>query len=109
MSNEALADIQRALNLIRAQLDNEDAQTQLDALRLITMTAQEVIANTKTLAEPRTITKTKIVPVIKKDTKPNRAKAQIQPDKQPKQPPKLKPIQTIKPKKPLPPKRPVSQ
>ncbi len=96
MNTSALEDIQKALNVIRGDIERADAETRLAALELIMGTSQSVVAMARKLTKSKVKTRTVIVPkekVIK--AKPRQQKVSKIDDK----PRSLEPI---KPKPPLP-------
>ena len=65
MNNSALKDIQQALNIIRAEIENVDAETKMAALELIMSTSQSVVAMARKLTKPKVRTKIKKVVIPK--------------------------------------------
>ena len=61
MSEEAINDIQKALNAIRSSIAEEDRDTQLATLALLVSTSDAIIQSARKMsdAEPKTKTKTK--------------------------------------------------
>ncbi len=73
MNKAQLTDIQKALNWIRDQAEESDAQAKMEVLALLNGTSQSVIAMAKKLTEPKT--KTKVVTQYKeKPAKPEQPK-----------------------------------
>jgi hypothetical protein len=65
MNNSALKDIQQALNIIRTDMEQFDAETKIAALELIMNTSQSVVAMAIKLAKPKVKTKTVAIPKTK--------------------------------------------
>jgi hypothetical protein len=65
MRKEQLTDIQKALNWIRDQAEESEAQAKIEVLALLNGTSQSVIAMAKKLTEPKTKTKTTVVTQFK--------------------------------------------
>ena len=65
MSNEALKDIQQALNAIRSEIERVDDATKWAALELMLSTSASVVALAKKMAKPKTKTVTSTVAVPK--------------------------------------------
>jgi len=92
MSKADIQNIQRSLNIIRAELDQADAQTRLRALELMMATSQTVITTARKLSKPKMVfPKPKPMPIPKpsKPTaarKPQSKKPQPKPDLSPKEP-----------------------
>ena len=57
MNKEQLNDIQKALNWIRSQAEEADAESKVELLALLNGTSQSVIQMAKKLTEPETKTK----------------------------------------------------
>ena len=97
MNNSALKDIQQALNIIRTEIVNVDAETKIAALELIMSTSQSVVAMARKLTKPKVRTKTKTVAIPK--TKIVRQQVgQKTKEKEPQNKPSIiKPIKPIKP------------
>lgn len=103
MSNSALQDIQRALKIIRANVDKANYDTKLAALELIIDSSKDVVNQARKARAPDVKKKTVVVP---KEKKVKRIVPQFQQQAQPKKAaPETEPAQPIKPKKPLPNKR----
>ena len=95
MSKADIHNIQRSLNIIRAELAHADAQTRLQALELMTATSQSVIAAARKLTKPKMVfAKPKPLPILK----PSAPSAK--PQKQAKKP---APKPDLSPKEPVPP------
>ena len=95
MNNSALKDIQQALNIIRTEIEQVDAETKMAALELIMSTSQSVVAMARKLTKPKVRTKTVTIP----KTKVVRQKvAQPTQEKEPQNKPSIiKPIKPIAP------------
>jgi hypothetical protein len=96
MNNSALKDIQQALNIIRAEIENVDTETKMAALELIMSTSQSVVAMARKLTKPKIRTKTVAIPktkIIKQRV------AQPTKEKEPQNKPSV--IKPIKPTQPL--------
>ena len=65
MDNSALKDIQQALNIIRTEIEQVDAETKMAALELIMSTSQSVVAMARKLTKPKVRTKTVAIPKTK--------------------------------------------
>ena len=67
MNKTALHDIQKALNVIRNQIEVADADTKWAALELMLSTSSSVVALAKKMAKPevKTVTRTVAVPKTK--------------------------------------------
>ena len=97
MNNSALKDIQQALNIIRTEIEQVDAETKMAALELIMSTSQRVVAMARKLTKPKVKTKTVAIPktkIVKQRV--------VQPtkEKEPQSKPSIiKPIKPIKPLK----------
>ena len=95
MSKSDIQNIQRSLNIIRAELAQADAQTRLQALEMMMSTSQSVIAAARKLTNPKkAIPKPKPLPIPKPST------PSTKPQKQTKKP-ATKP--DLSPKEPVPP------
>ena len=97
MNNSALKDIQQTLNIIRAEIEQVDAETKMAALELIMSTSQSVVAMARKLTKPKVRTKTVAIPKTKivkqRVTKPTK-------EKEPQNKPSIqKPIKPIAPLK----------
>ena len=96
MNTSALEDIQKALNVIRGDIERADAETKLAALELIMGTSQSVVAMARKLTTPKVKTRTVIVPkekVVKADPRQrNVSKKALEP----------RSLEPIKPKPPVP-------
>ena len=97
MNNSELKDIQQSLNIIRAEIEQVDAETKMAALELIMSTSQSVIAMARKLTKLKVRTKTVTIPKTKI------VRQQVVQPKQEKLP-KNKPLilKPIKPNPPLP-------
>lgn len=103
MSNSALQDIQRALKIIRANVDKANYDTKLAALELIIDSSKDVVNQTRKARAPDVKKKTVVVP---KEKKVKRIVPQFQQQAQPKKAaPEPESKQPIKPSSPLPNKR----
>ena len=99
MNNSALKDIQQALNIIRTEIEQVDAETKMAALELIMSTSQSVVAMARKLTKPKVRTKTKTVAIPK--TKIDRQQVdQPTKEKEPQNKPSI--MKPIKPNPPLP-------
>ena len=98
MNNSALKDIQQALNIIRAEIENVDTETKMAALELIMSTSQSVVAMARKLTKPKVRTKTKTVAIPKTKIVKQRV-AQPTKEKEPQN--KSSVIKPIKPISPL--------
>ena len=98
MNNSALKDIQQSLNIIRAEIEQVDAETKIAALELIMSTSQSVVAMARKLTKPKVRTKIKKVAIPKTKIVKQRV---IQPtkEKEPQNKPSI--IKSIKPITPL--------
>ena len=96
MNNSALKDIQQALNIIRAEIEQVDSETKIAALELIMSTSQSVVAMARKLTKPKVRTKIKKV-VIPKTKIVKQRVAQPTKEKEPQNKPSI-----IKPIKPIP-------
>lgn len=65
MNKAQITDIQKALNWIRDQAEESDAEAKMEVLALLNGTSQSVIAMAKKLTAPETKTKTKVVTQFK--------------------------------------------
>ena len=65
MNNSTLKDIQQSLNIIRAEIEQVDAETKMAALELIMSTSQSVVAMARKLTKPKVRTKTVAIPKTK--------------------------------------------
>ena len=65
MNNSALKDIQQALNVIRTEIEQVDAETKMAALELIMSTSQSVVAMARKLTKQKVRTKIKKVAIPK--------------------------------------------
>jgi hypothetical protein len=99
MSNTALQDIQRALKIIRANIDKSNYDTKLAALELIIDSSKDVVNQARKTRAPNVKKKTVVVPKEKTVKRMVRQPQNEVPPKQP--PPKSKPAQSIKPVAPL--------
>ena len=83
MNTSALEDIQKALNVIRGDIERADAETKLVTLELIMGTSQSVVAMARKLTMPKVKTRTVIVAkeeVIKTEPKqPKVSKRDLEP------------------------------
>ena len=98
MDNSALKDIQQALNIIRTEIEQVDAETKMAALELIISTSQSVVAMARKLTKPKVRTKIKKV-VIPKTKIVKQRVAQPTKEKKPQNKPSI--IRPIKPIAPL--------
>jgi len=99
MSNTALQDIQRALKIIRANIDKSNYDTKLAALELIIDSSKDVVNQTRKIRAPDVKKKTVVVP---KEKKIKRIVPQFQNMSQaPKSKPKPKSTQPVRPRPPL--------
>jgi|GEM_PF-711620 len=110
MNKAQLTDIQKALNWIRDQAEESDAQAKIEVLSLLNGTSQSVIAMAKKLTEPKVKTKTQTKVVAQVKDRP--AKQQPNVVKQGKPPESATdlpatPFQAIKPQTPIGPISPV--
>ena len=97
MNNSALKDIQQALNIIRAEIEQVDSETKIAALELIMSTSQSVVAMARKLTKQKVRTKIKKV-VIPKTKIIKQRVAQPTKEKEPQNKPSIiKPIKPIKP------------
>ena len=97
MNNSALKDIQQALNIIRTEIEQVDAETKMAALELIMSTSQSVVAMARKLTKPKVRTKIKKV-VIPKTKIIKQRVAQPTKEKEPQNKPSIiKPIKPIAP------------
>jgi glutathione synthase/RimK-type ligase-like ATP-grasp enzyme len=95
MNNSALKDIQQALNIIRAEIEQVDSETKIAALELIMNTSQSVVAMARKLTTPKVRTKTVAIPKTKIVKQQVGQKAQ---EKEPQNKPSIiKPIKPIAP------------
>jgi hypothetical protein len=100
MSSSALQDIQKALNIIRANVDKVNYDTKLAALELIIDSSKDVVNQARKARAPDVKKKTVVVP---KEKKVKRIVPQFQtptPSRQPAVEPKS--TQSIRPQPPLP-------
>ena len=98
MNNSTLNDIQQSLNIIRAEIEQVDAETKMAALELIMSTSQSVVAMARKLTKQKVRTKTKTIPIPK--TKIVRQQVdQPTKEKEPQNKPSI--IKPIKPTQPL--------
>jgi hypothetical protein len=103
MSNTALQDIQKALKIIRANVDKANYETKLAALELIIDSSKDVVNQARKARAQDVKKKTVVVP---KEKKVKRIVPQFQKTSQPtKSVPEPKSTQAIKPNAPLPNKR----
>ena len=65
MNKSALQDIQKALNIIRNQIDVVDTETKWAALELMLASSASIVALAKKLAKPETKTITRTISVPK--------------------------------------------
>jgi len=65
MNKTALQDIQKALNIIRDQIDVVDAETKWAAFELMLAPSASVVALAKKMAKPDTKTVTRTIPIPK--------------------------------------------
>ena len=65
MNKNALQDIQRALNVIRSELEHVDDETKWTALELMLSTSSSVVALAKKITKPETKTVTRTVSIPK--------------------------------------------
>ena len=65
MNKSALQDIQKALNVIRNQIDAVDADTKWAALELMLASSVNVVALTKKMTNPHTKTVTRTISIPK--------------------------------------------
>ncbi len=98
MSNSALQDIQRALKIIRANVDKANYDTKLAALELIIDSSKDVVNQARKARAPEVKKKTVVVPKEKKVKR----RSTPQPQKAPQPPSQPKSTQSIKPSPPLP-------
>ena len=75
MSKEAINDVQKALNVIRSTVAEEDRDTQLATLALLVSTSDAIIQSARKMsdAEPKTKTKKVAIPqtrVVKQQSPP---------------------------------------
>ena len=73
MNKTALQDIQKALNIIRNQIDVVDTDTKWAALELMLASSASIVALAKKMAKPETVTRTVAVPktkIVKQQTTP---------------------------------------
>lgn len=100
MSNSALQDIQRALKIIRANVDKANYDTKLAALELIIDSSKDVVNQARKARAPDVKKKTVVVP---KEKKVKRVVPQFQTTKSSKQPAtEPKSTQPNRPQPPLP-------
>jgi hypothetical protein len=100
MSNTALQDIQRALKIIRANVDKANYDTKLAALELIINSSKDVVNQARKARAPDVKKKTVVVP---KEKKVKRIVPQFQTPKPSKQAAvQPKSTQSIRPQPPLP-------
>ena len=97
MNNEALQDIQTALNKIRTLADKADTETKLAALQLMLGTSQSVVALAKKLTAPKTKTRTKVVKAYIPKEKVVQKEPEQQQAAEPASPPQLQPFKPIPP------------
>ena len=92
MSKSDIQNIQRSLNIIRAELAQADSQTRLQALEMMMATSQSVIAAARKLTKPNmAIPKPKPMQIPKpsaptKKPQPQRKQPATKPDLSPKEP-----------------------
>ena len=99
MSNSALKDIQRALKIIRANVDKANYDTKLAALELIIDSSKDVVNQARKARKPDVKKKTVVVP---KEKRVKRVVPQYQKQPQPKKSEaEPKPTQPVKPNAPL--------
>ena len=99
MSNTALQDIQKALKIIRANVDKANYDTKLAALELIIDSSKDVVNQARKVRAPDVKKKTVVVP---KEKKVKRIVPQFQKTSQPsKSVPEPKSTKPIKPSAPL--------
>ena len=97
MNNSALKDIQQALNIIRAEIEQVDSETKIAALELIMSTSQSVVAMARKLTKPKVRTKIKKVVIPKTKIIKQRVGQQTK-EKEPQNKPSIiKPIKPIAP------------
>ncbi|ATF09875.1 hypothetical protein [Candidatus Enterovibrio altilux] len=65
MNNSTLKDIQQALNIIRTEIEQVDAETKMTALELIMSTSQSVVVMAKKLIKPKIRIKRVAIPRTK--------------------------------------------
>ena len=99
MNKTALHDIQKALNVIRNQIDAVDADTKWAALELMLASSASVVALAKKMAKPDTKTVTRTVSIPK-------TKVTKQPVQQPSKPTANDSVRTVI--KPVAPQKPLS-
>jgi hypothetical protein len=63
MSKEAINDVQKALNAIRSAVAEEDRDTQLATLALLTSTSDSIIQAARKMSDAQTKTKTQTVAI----------------------------------------------
>ena len=63
MSKEAINDVQKALNVIRSSVAEEDRDTQLATLALLVSTSDAIIQSARKMSDAGTKTKTKKVAI----------------------------------------------
>jgi len=99
MSNTALQDIQKALKIIRANVDKANYDTKLAALELIIDSSKDVVNQARKVRAPDVKKKTVVVP---KEKKVKRIVPQFQKTFQPsKSVPEPKSSQPVRPRPPL--------
>jgi hypothetical protein len=101
MSNTALQDIQKALKIIRDNVDKSNYDTKLAALELVIDGSKDIVNQARKLRAPDVKKKTVVVPKEKKVKRRNTPQTQKAP---PPQTPPFEPksTQPIKPSAPLP-------
>ena len=99
MSSTALQDIQKALDIIRANVDKANYDTKLAALELIIDSSKDVVNQARKVRAPDVKKKTVVVP---KEKKVKRIVPQFQKTSQPsKSVPELQSSQPVRPHPPL--------
>lgn len=102
MSNTALQDIQRALKIIRANIDKSNYDTKLAALELIIDSSKDVVNQARKIRAPDVKQKTVVVP---KEKKIKRIVPQFQktsqPEKSASEPKLTQPVRPSSPRSPL--------
>jgi hypothetical protein len=63
VSKEAINDVQKALNVIRSAVPEEDKDTQLATLALLVSTSDAIIQSARKMTDAQPKTKTKKVPI----------------------------------------------
>jgi len=74
VSKEAINDVQKALNVIRSAVAEEDRDTQLATLALLNSTSDSIIQTARKMGDAQTKTKTKTTKVAIPQTKVVRQK-----------------------------------